>query len=368
MPHVIFYVLDVLVRLVFWYTGAYQGSKLNRRAWKEYINRAVPTVSGSDKVNTIDADAASLWKDDPIPDNRVLFRLFRPANYRSGRVIFYIHGGGFTIGSAKEHSYDALCKKIAMSYDALVISPEYRLAPEHRFPAGIEDCFSVLLWLSAALPSAPVIGAGGGGARGPVSAAEQEFLRGADRSKVYTMGDSAGGNLAAVICLKVLDNRSAMPQVILPKGQILVYPGFFLSATESRVKHENALVRPEWTGYFFYAGYFGVPQSVMPAREAYRQASARAAKQPYANPLGYYGSTGVTKPYDELPEAVIITAELDPLNDDGIAYAEWLRLQGVPVHFLDIKDTVHGFLTVSMVPEQQNALDFASKQLFASNQ
>ncbi|MEU6560300.1 alpha/beta hydrolase [Nocardia nova] len=214
-------------------------------------------------------------------------------------VIMFCHGGGFVICSVDSH--DQFCREMANSTAAVVVSVEYRRAPEHRFPAAAEDAYAVLCWIAATA---------------------EDF--GGDPARIAVAGDSAGGNLAAVAALMARDRSG--PAVA---AQVLMYP--MLDPTRSSESY-----RDNAQGYFvtddhlrwYWAQYLGEGDGA----------------DPYAAPL-------LADPSD-LPPAHIATAEFDPLRDEGEAYGRRLATAGVPVEVHRYDGMFHGFMTMGdVLPE-----------------
>jgi len=218
-------------------------------------------------------------------------RVYRPQSDGPLPVVVYFHGGGFVIGDITTH--DTTCHRLAAGVPAVVVSVDYRLAPEHPFPAAVDDCEAATQWVAA-------------------HAAEL----GADPTRLAVAGDSAGGNLAAVTSRRARD--AGGPAIAF---QLLVYPG--CDMTRSLPSHaENG------TGYlldddamtWFLGNYMGDADP----------------KHPDASPLFVEDLSG-------LPPAFVLTAEFDPLRDEGEAYADRLRAAGVPVATSRYDGMIHGF-------------------------
>jgi acetyl esterase len=210
-------------------------------------------------------------------------------------AIVYFHGGGFVMGDLDTH--DALCRTLANESGCRVLSVNYRRAPEHPFPAAIEDAFAAVKWVED-------------------NATELEI----DPNDIAVAGDSAGGNLAAVVCLLAKANRGA-PHIAF---QMLLYPSISLT--------RELISRPFGTGYrledraiqWFYSHY-------MP---------------PGSDPNDERLSPIAAKDMGGLPPAYILTAGFDPLRDEAIAYAAKLKAAGVTVTHVDYPTMIHGFLTM----------------------
>ncbi|MEV0390340.1 alpha/beta hydrolase [Nonomuraea sp. NPDC050643] len=217
-------------------------------------------------------------------------------------VIVYYHGGGWVIGGLDE--FDTLARELAHRTGCAVVLVDYRLAPEHRHPVAARDAYAALLWAAAALPDLPIIVA----------------------------GDSAGGNLSAVVTQRARDEGG--PAITL---QVLVYPVTDCDLDNaSYTDPANQLMLSRDTMIWFWDHY--APD---PARRT----------SPDASPLRAADLSG-------LPPAVVLTAEHDVLRDEGEAYAERLRTAGVPVEFRRFDGQMHAFFTmVNVLPGSAAALD-----------
>lgn len=230
------------------------------------------------------------------PAGSIPVRIYRPRDGEVLPVVLYFHGGGWVIGSLDTH--DNTCRRLAMAADCVVVSVDYRLAPEHPYPAAVEDCFATLRWICD-------------------NAAALRL----DGARVAVAGDSAGGNLAAVVAQMARDHGG--PSLCF---QLLIYPATD-SACDSASMVENA------EGYFltrdgmrwFWENYLGKPA---------------AARAPYNSPLHAEDLSG-------LPPAYVITAEYDPLRDEGEAYARRLSESGVSVRTRRYEGMIHGFVSMA---------------------
>jgi acetyl esterase len=235
----------------------------------------------------------------PGPAGEIPVRVYRPLGTGGTAlpVLVWFHGGGFVIGSVQESDSD--CRRLAVEAGLVVVSVEYRLAPEHPFPAGPDDCYAATRWVAA-------------------HAAEL----GADASRLAVGGDSAGGNLAAVVALMARERGG--PRILF---QLLVYPVTDLVSMETPSHHENAV------------GYFLTRSSMLWFREAYVP-DATGRTDVRVSPLHAKELAG-------LPPALVITAEFDPLRDEGELYADRLRGAGVPVTKTRYDGMIHGFFSMS---------------------
>ena len=233
------------------------------------------------------------------PGGLVPVAVYQPKQHRDGLrpVIFLIHGGGWALGDVE--SYDNTARFFCAESDAVVVSADYRLAPEHKFPAGLDDAYRVLEWL-----------------------AENAFQWGGDKNRISIMGDSSGGNFAAVICHRAR-NRGG-PEIW---RQILLYP--VLKAGEASMFAS----REDFGG----GDYFISSDSIQWSEGLYLSAPEQA-NCVEVSPI-------LTENLAGLPPALIVTAGLDPLRDEGKAYADKLDRAGVSVDYKCVENTIHGFMT-----------------------
>lgn len=238
----------------------------------------------------------------PGPGGPLPVRIYTPSG--SGRLpmLVYFHGGGWVLGDLETH--DAPCRALANAAGCIVVAVDYRLAPEHKFPAAAEDCYAVTKWVvlnAAAL--------------------------GGDPTRIAVGGDSAGGNLAAAVTLMARDRGA--PSFTY---QLLVYPVTDYAFTTASYQ-ENA------DGYFLTKGLMQWFWNHYLPTEADGQ-------NLYASPLRD------TREAEKLPPVLVITAEFDPLRDEGEAYAARLRKAGVPVVLTRYNGMIHGFFSLGTVLEQ----------------
>ena len=229
------------------------------------------------------------------PGGDLPLRVYRPASERPLPALLYFFGGGWVLGTID--TADGVARSLANSSGALVIVVGYRLAPEHPFPAAIDDCYAALRWVAG-------------------HAAEI----GADPARLAVGGDSAGGNLAAGVTLLA---RADGPPLA---GQLLVYPN-----TDQLADDES--MRAADDPFLFNR------HSVAWYRQYYLLDDGDAAS-PLASPLRAESLAG-------LPPALVITAEYDPLRDQGEAYARRLADAGVPVELSRYQGMPHGFFTMA---------------------
>jgi acetyl esterase len=255
----------------------------------------------------------------PGPGGELPLRLYRPASGAPLPVLLYFFGGGWVLGTID--TADGVARSLANSSGALVAVVGYRLAPEHPFPAAIDDCYAAVRWVAG-------------------HAAEI----GADPARLAVGGDSAGGNLAAAVALRARDSAGGEGGPALA-GQLLVYPNTDQLADDESMR---AFDDP-----FLFNRY-----SVAWYREHYLT-DPRDASSPLASPLRAASLAG-------LPPALIITAEYDPLRDQGEAYARRLADDGVPAELSRYPGMAHGFFTmIAAVDASRAAITQAASRLRA---
>ncbi len=223
-------------------------------------------------------------------DTRVL--VYRPAGQAKGPLPVFVsfHGGGFVMGSADDD--DVWCRRIADVAGCAVVSVDYRLAPEHKFPVALEECYDVAKWVCA-------------------SAAELGF----DAGRLAVGGHSAGGNLAAGLCLLARERRE-----FAVVYQVLDYPPLDLTVDPYKVVTGDKLLTPA-TREFFTSCYVNAPEDT---------------RNPLLSPL-------LADELGGLPAALVITAEQDPIRGDGERYAARLEAAGVEVTYRMFAGCMHAF-------------------------
>jgi acetyl esterase/lipase len=227
----------------------------------------------------------------PGPGGDIAVRVYRrpgPAGSGTRPLIVYFHGGGFVLGELRMG--DWLCSQVARNVGAVVVSVDYRLAPRHRFPAAVDDCYAAVLWAAE--------NAGSLGAGGPIG----------------IMGESAGGNLSAVVCLLARDRGG--PAI---SHQVLIYPATDMTSVPPATANTPFLTAPEMHAY-----------------RVHYLADADPG-DPRLSPL-------LAEDHSKLPPALIQVGEHDPLRDGGVRYAGTLRAAGVPVRLTEYVGVPHGFL------------------------
>jgi len=249
----------------------------------------------------------------PGPAGEIPVRVYRPSDDPALPVLVWFHGGGWTIGSLETH--DNTCRSLANAVGCIMVSVDYRLAPEHKFPAAVDDAFAATQWV-----------------------AEHAAGLGGDPKRIAVGGDSAGGNLAAVVSLLARD--AGGPELAF---ELLVYP-----VTDH--EFESASMQENATGYFlelesmrwFYNQYLHDERD----GADWRFSPARATD------------------LSGLPPAFVITAEFDPLRDQGEAYARRLEEAGCAVEARRYDGVFHGFFGMrELIDPAQEAFDDVTKAL-----
>ncbi|MBT9331459.1 alpha/beta hydrolase [Paracidobacterium acidisoli] len=244
----------------------------------------------------------------PGPGGAIPARVYRPEKQGVFPAVVHFHGGGWVMGTLDSH--DPFCRYLCGAADAVVVSVDYRLAPEHRFPAAVEDSEAAVLYV---LDHAA------------------EFS--ADPHAVLVSGDSAGGNLAAVVALRLRGRKKL-------RGQILLFPitDHYSSAYPSYEENAKGYGLERDGMIWFWNHYLPHPQEI---------------HHPDASPLRAADLSG-------LPPALVVTGEYDVLRDEGVKYAERLKEAGVPVTHLHYDDMHHNFcvwpLTVGALKQSREAI------------
>ncbi len=228
------------------------------------------------------------------PGGPIRLRVYTPAGSGPFPLMMFFHGSGFVLCSLDTH--DGMCRNLAAGIGCVVVSVDYRLAPEHKFPKGPDDCLAATRWAAA-------------------NAAEL----GIDPARIMVAGDSAGGNMAAVTALRIRDEGG--PELC---GQMLLYP-----VTDYHT--------PGTPSYAENADGYGLTRDTMEWFWAHYLTSAAEAENPHASPLRARDLTG-------LPPAYVSSAEYDPLRDEAERYGMRLRAAGVPTEITRFPGMNHGFL------------------------
>jgi len=231
----------------------------------------------------------------PGPGGTLRVRIITPQAGGNGPlpVVVYFHGGGWVLGNIASH--EGICRAVANAGGVIVVTVDYRLAPEHRFPAAAEDAYATTAWV-----------------------AEHAAEFGGDRQRIAVAGDSAGGNLAAVTCLMARDREG--PRVDF---QVLLYP-----ITEYNINTRS---------YTEFADGFFLTRSEMAWYWEHYVEKAEDRHHPHASPSR-------AADLSRLPPALLITAEFDVLRDEGEEYARQLQAAGVDAKLRRYDGMIHGFI------------------------
>lgn len=234
-------------------------------------------------------------KSEEVTENDILFRIYKPKKLTS-HVLIYIHGGGWTIGNTK--SYGIILQKLANELKRIVIAIEYRLAPEFPFPTGFNDCYM--------------------GVKTIFNTAKKYKIK---LDEAIIMGDSAGANLATAVCLKAKKTKD-----FKITKQVLIYP-----IVQTNFKNNRKYKSIEKNGY----QYFLTKKMINDYLELYLK-DKKDYKNKYVAPL-------YAKWLFNMPDTLIITADLDPLRDEGYAYYKKLKKYGNNVKYYNMKGVIHGY-------------------------
>jgi acetyl esterase len=243
----------------------------------------------------------------PSPAGSIPARIYTPTRLRKASglapALVFFHGGGWVIGDLDSH--DVVCRKLADEGELMVVSVDYRLAPEHKFPAAVDDAIAATKWIA-------------GNAR----------QLGIDAAGLMVGGDSAGGNLAAVVAIAARDGDG--PDIA---GQVLIYPAIDFAMTHpSHSEPETSILLTHSVIKWFRDHYLNGAVDVGDWR---------------ASPVRARTLAG-------LPPAYVLTAGADPLRDEGDEYARRLKEAGVPVTYRHFSGQFHGFFTMGKLLQQAN--------------
>jgi acetyl esterase len=243
----------------------------------------------------------------PSPAGSIPARIYTPMTLRQtaglAPCLVFFHGGGWVIGDLDSH--DVVCRKLADAGQLIVISVDYRLAPEHKFPAAVDDAIAATAWIAA-----------------------NAGQLGIDASRLCVGGDSAGGNLAAVVSIAARDRNG--PAI---SGQVLIYPATDFAMTHpSHREPETSILLTHSVIRWFSDHYLNVAADATDWRASPARAVTLAG----------------------LPPAYVLTAGADPLRDEGNEYAQRLKDAGVPVTYRSFPGQFHGFITMGKLLQQAN--------------
>ncbi len=237
-------------------------------------------------------------------DVDIAVRVYHPSGATPDMpALVYLHGGGWTIGDLDTH--DVLCRSLCQQGHGVVVAVDYRLGPEHKFPAAYDDAVAAWQWV-----------------------ASQAAALGIDPDRIAIGGDSAGGNLAAAACLGLRDLG------LKPVMQLLIYP--------------STLMAPDT------ASYQANGQGYMLTRESMAWYSGNYLRGPQ-DAQDWRASPQLATSHANLPPAFVLTAGFDPLRDEGLLYADALSQAGVLSQYICFERQIHGFITMGRVLQEANS-------------
>ena len=271
------------------------------------IEESTPAEIRASRAKNAEAMAALAGPEQPVarvedrtvpgPGGPIPVRVYWPVADRRLPILVYLHGGGWVFGNIG--TVDRTCRALANTVECVVVNVGYRLAPEHKYPAAAEDAYAVIAHIAAH---------------------PQEFN--VDAGRIAVAGDSAGGNLATVACLMARDRGG--PRLVY---QLMIYPVTDYDDDRPSSRENDGYLLNHAVMRYFWDHYVTTPEE---------------GRQPYASPLNAKSLAG-------LPPAMVITAECDPLRDQGEAYARRLQESGVPVTLKRYDGAIHVFFQMSAV-------------------
>jgi acetyl esterase len=267
-----------------------------------------------DRMLTPPPEAVAVVRNTTIggPSVQIPIRVYIPREGEILPVLVYFHGGGWVLGELD--SVDSLCRSLAKTADCVVVSVDYRLAPEHKFPAAVEDAYSATKWVG-----------------------DNATVLSCDPKRIAVGGDSAGGNLAAAVSIMARDRSG--PRIVC---QLLICPVMnFRFDTASYLDNAEGYWLERDDMKWFWNHYLRDEED---------------GRNPYASPL-------LATDLSSLPPAFVITAEFDPLRDEGEAYAARLSECGVPVKLTRYDGMIHDFVNIAELRQGRAALDEAAAEL-----
>lgn len=269
----------------------------------QFAARAVPGMRVDEVAKVVNRDMQG-------PGGSLALRIYTPKGEGPFPLMVYFHGSGFVVCSLDTH--DGMCRNLCAGSGCVVVSVDYRLAPEHKFPAAVDDALAATRWVAA-----------------------NGSALGGDPGRILVAGDSAGGNLAAVTALRVRDEGG--PKLI---GQLLIYPvtDYYDSGAPSLDENAEGYGLTKTGMIWFWNHYLRSPAD---------------GANPSVSPMR-------AKDLRHLPPAMVLTAEYDPLRDEGEFYAEKLKAAGVPVVMKRWEGMNHGFFNwPGLVAKADAAVDEA---------
>ncbi|MGH7907472.1 MAG: alpha/beta hydrolase [Candidatus Binataceae bacterium] len=262
----------------------------------------------------VEAVARCADREVPGPAGRIPIRAYTPRGGSPCGAMMFFHGGGWVLGDLDSH--DNVCRALANAASAVIISVDYRLAPEHKFPAAPEDCYAAAKWC-----------------------ADNAKMLGFPTGHLAVGGDSAGGNLAAVVALMARDRGG--PSL---RYQMIIYPAFdpTLAAASQKEFDQEGFVLSRADMDWFWKHYLASPED---------------GRNVYADPMQ-------AKDLSKLPPALVVIAGFDPLRDEGLAYADKLTDAGVNTVLRRYNGLTHGFFNMgTLIREAGRAVTQAGESL-----
>lgn len=256
------------------------------------------------------------WSGKPIPfsniknttiqinSEKIPVRIYTPESSTKLPIVIYSHGGFWIGGNLDTH--DSICRKLSQNTKAIVISVDYRLAPENPFPAAVNDVYNILQW--AFINAGSING---------------------DEKHIAIAGDSSGGNLSAATSMMSRDKNG--PHIAC---QVLIYPSTNIFELNSN----------SWS---YFSNFFNISKGDMEQYTSIYVPRKEERKSPYASPL-------LANDFSKLPDTLVITAEIDPLRDEGEAYAKKLKEAGVQTNVTRYKGVIHGFITMNKLTNKSD--------------
>ena len=237
-----------------------------------------------------------------INSEKIPIRIYTPKDGEKFPIIIYSHGGTWIAGNLDTH--DKVCRKLSENAKSIVISVDYRLAPENPFPAGLNDVYNILKWTY-----------------------ENAKSINGDENHIAMVGDSAGGNLSAAVSLMARDQNG--PHITC---QVLIYPSTNISELNTQ----------SWS---YFANDFNISKEDMEKYISLYIPRKEDRKNPYASPL-------LAKDFSKLPNTLVIIAEIDPLRDEGEAYGNKLKETGIKTDIIRFNGVTHGFITMDKITDK----------------
>lgn len=286
--------MSLKLKLLLWATNTFNKVDTSKLAVEDFRKFA-----DNRDISFLDGKAIALPKVEDLNiegrNGTIPIRMYTPDNAQNAPVIVFYHGGGFVIGNLKSH--DKVCRRLCKMNQAFVVAVDYRLAPEYKFPAALEDSYDATKWVG-----------------------ENISKYGGSPEKLIVMGDSAGGNLAAVVAIQARDLGT--PKVA---AQVLIYP-----VTNAKMEHPSITSNGE--------GYI-LTKDLMTWFTNHYSRSEADKSNPLMSPL-------FTKDLSNLPPALVQTAGFDPLRDEGIEYQEKLKAAGNQVKYTNYEGLIHTYFTM----------------------